>query len=205
MSLTRKMLKAMGIDEEKIDQIIEAHTETVDGLKEKIEQYKVDAEKLPGVQKELDDLKKDGSGSDYKTKYDNEHKAFEDYKREIAAKDTKAAKVAAAREYFESKGVKGKSLDIAVRGAGTEIDALKLENGKVNDFSGLDTLLSGVYAGLVSKQKTTGTATENPTGAGGGVKTRAEIYKKDDKGRYILSAAERQKALAESMASEAAE
>ena len=33
MALTRKMLKAMGIEEEKIDQIIEAHTETVDALK----------------------------------------------------------------------------------------------------------------------------------------------------------------------------
>ena len=33
MALTRKMLKAMGIEDDKIDQIIEAHTETVDGLK----------------------------------------------------------------------------------------------------------------------------------------------------------------------------
>ena len=32
MSLTRKMLKAMGIDEEKVDQIIETHAETVDAL-----------------------------------------------------------------------------------------------------------------------------------------------------------------------------
>ena len=68
MSLTRKMLKAMGIEDEKIDQIIEAHTETVDGLKEQITQYKASAEKLPGVQKELDDLKKDSSGNDYQAK-----------------------------------------------------------------------------------------------------------------------------------------
>lgn len=31
MALTRKMLKAMGIGEEQIEEIIEAHTETVDG------------------------------------------------------------------------------------------------------------------------------------------------------------------------------
>ena len=31
--LTRKMLKAMNIEDEKIEQIIEAHTETVDALK----------------------------------------------------------------------------------------------------------------------------------------------------------------------------
>ena len=40
MSLTRKMLKAMGIEDEKIDQIIEAYTETVDALKEQRDQYK---------------------------------------------------------------------------------------------------------------------------------------------------------------------
>ena len=57
MSLTRKMLKAMGIEEEKIDQIIEAHSETVDSLKADRDSYKEDAEKLKDVQKELDDLK----------------------------------------------------------------------------------------------------------------------------------------------------
>jgi hypothetical protein len=57
MSLTRKMLRAMGIEDEKIDEIITAHTETVDALKEQRDQYKADAEKLPNVQKELQGLK----------------------------------------------------------------------------------------------------------------------------------------------------
>ena len=43
MSLTRKMLKAMGIEEEKIDQIIEAHSETVDALKKDRDTYKENA------------------------------------------------------------------------------------------------------------------------------------------------------------------
>ena len=60
MSLTRKMLKAMGIEEEKIDQIIEAHSETVDSLKADRDSYKEDAEKLKDVQKELDGLKAKG-------------------------------------------------------------------------------------------------------------------------------------------------
>ena len=34
MAFTRKMLKAMGIDEDKIEQIIEAHAETVDALQD---------------------------------------------------------------------------------------------------------------------------------------------------------------------------
>lgn len=36
MSLTRKMLRAMGIEDDKADQIIEAHAETVDALKQQV-------------------------------------------------------------------------------------------------------------------------------------------------------------------------
>ena len=57
MALTRKMLKAMGLEDEKIDQIIEAHTETVDGLKESLEKAQAAAKALPGVQKELVEAK----------------------------------------------------------------------------------------------------------------------------------------------------
>ena len=51
MALTRKALKAMGLTEEQVDSIIEAHTETVDALKSMVNAYKADAEKLPGVEK----------------------------------------------------------------------------------------------------------------------------------------------------------
>lgn len=200
MSLTRKMLKAMGIEDEKIDQIIEAHTETVDGLKEQITQYKASAEKLPGVQKELDDLKKDSSGSDYKAKYEKEKKDFQDYKNSVAEKESAAAKEKAARAYFESKGIPGESMGLVVRGAKAEISGLELDGEKIKDSSALDALLNGDYKGLVGKTVKTGTETQTPPNTSGGVKSRDEIYKKDDKGRYILSTAERQAALAESMA-----
>ena len=115
MSLTRKSLKAMGLTDEQVDSIIEMHTDTVDGLKEQVNTYKADAEKLPNVQKELDDLKAMGDGG-YKEKYEKEHKAFEDYKADITAKESKAAKEKAVRAYFESKNITGSNLDLAMRG-----------------------------------------------------------------------------------------
>ena len=60
MALTRKLLKGMGLTEEQMDTIIEAHTDTVDGLKTDLARYKEDAEKLPGVQAELENLKAKG-------------------------------------------------------------------------------------------------------------------------------------------------
>ncbi len=60
MALTRKGLKAMGLTDEQVDGVIEAHTETVEALKNQRESYKADADKLAEVQAELETLKKDG-------------------------------------------------------------------------------------------------------------------------------------------------
>ena len=103
MALTRKLLKGMGLTDEQVDTIIEAHTDTVDGLKEQVKVYKADADKLPTVQQELDDLKEKGDDG-YKEKYEKEHSDFEAYKSDIAKKETRAAKEAAVKAYYESKG-----------------------------------------------------------------------------------------------------
>lgn len=202
MALTRKLLKGMGLTDEQVDTIIEAHTDTVDGLKDQIATYKADAEKLPGVQKELDDLKKEGADGGYKGKYEKEKKDFQDYKDGITAKETAAAKEKAARAYFQGKGIPAESMALVIRGAKAEIDGLTLDGETIKDTAALDGLLSGDYKGLVGKVKKNGTQTQTPPDTTDGVKSRAEIYKKDDKGRYLLSTAERQAALAESLASE---
>lgn len=197
MALTRKMLKGMGLTEEQADTIIEAHTETVDGLKEKLKTADDKATRLDGVQKELDDLKAKG-GDDYKAKYEAEKKAFSDYKADQAAKETKAAKESAAKAYFEGKKITGGNLNIAMRGAKDEIAGLELdESGKIKDTAALDALVSGEYSSLVVTTQTRyANPATPPTNNQGGKLTRADIYKKDDKGRYIMSTEERQKALA---------
>ena len=70
MAFTRKMLKALGIEDDKIEQIIEAHTEVTDALKADRDKYKEDAEQLPHVQDELDKLKEKVDKKDpYEDKY----------------------------------------------------------------------------------------------------------------------------------------
>ena len=201
MALRRKSLKAVGLTDEHVDSIIEMHTDTVDGLKEQVKTYKADAEKLPGVQKELDGLKAAGDGG-YKEKYEKEHSAFEAFKSAITAKETKAAKEKAVRAYFESKNITGANLDLAMRGCGTEMAALEMDGEKIKDTKSLDALLAGTYKGLISTTLTKGANPANPPANTGGAKSREDIYKKDDKGRYVMSTAERQQALAELMASE---
>lgn len=197
MALTRKLLKGMGLTDEQVDTIIEAHTDTVDGLKADVEKYKGDAEKLPTVQNELDDLKAAGDGG-YKEKYEKEHKAFEDFRKEREAKDTRAAKEQAVMEYLKSKNVQDTNLKLALRSLSAEIDGAELENGKLKDSKAFDDLLSGELSGLVTTTTEKGTGNPaTPPANNGKVMTKADIYKKDDKGRYVMSAAERQKALME--------
>lgn len=197
MALTRKLLKGMGLTDEQVDTIIEAHTDTVDGLKADVSKYKTDAEKLSDVQKELDELKAKRDDG-WKEKHDKLKSEFDKYKSDIEAKETKANKEKAARAFYESKGITGKNLEIAMRGSRSEIDGIELDGGKIKDASTLDALVKGDFSGLVATTTTKGANTANPPANNGGDKlTKADIYKKDDKGRYVMSTAERQKALAE--------
>ena len=190
MALTRKMLKAMGIEDEKIDQIIDAHSETVDGLKDKLRKAEEDADELKDVQKELDDLKKKTDGAkDWEKKYNEEHKAFEDYKKDVTGKEAAAAKEKAVRAFFEEKGIKGDNLEIAIRGAKDEIAGIDLDGDKIKDTKSLDELVAGTYKGLVVKKQTNGADTGNPPGNSGGKKTKEEIM-------AIKDAGERQKQIA---------
>ncbi len=73
LALTRRALKAMGIEDEKIDEIITMHTDTVDGLKADVAKYKADAEALPEVQKQLEKAQADleaGKKSITRSKYE---------------------------------------------------------------------------------------------------------------------------------------
>ena len=197
MALTRKSLKAMGLTDEQVDSIVEMHTETVDGLKDKLKTAEDKANKLDDVQKELDGLKAN-SGDDWKSKYEKEHTDFESYKKGITEKETKAAKEKAVKAYFEGKNITGANLDIAMRGCRDEIGAIELDGDKINDTAALDALVNGTFAGLVVTKTVQGAQTANPPANNGGSKlTKADIFKKDDHGRYVMSTSERQKALAE--------
>ena len=174
MALTRKSLKAMGLTDEQVDSIIEMHSDTVDGLKEQVKTYKADAEKLPNVQKELDDLKAAGDGG-FKEKFEKEHSDFENFKKTIQEKETKAAKESAAKAFFESKGITGNSLEIAMRGSSAEIAALDLDGEKIKDSSALDALVNGTFKALVSTTTTKGANIPNPP-----VTTPNKAYSADD-------------------------
>ena len=191
MALTRKSLKAMGLTDEQVDSIIEMHTETVDGLK----QYKADAEKLPEVQKELDALKAKGDDG-YKEKYEKEHEAFEDFKTEQSAKETRAAKEKAYRELLISAGISEKRVDTVLKVS--DLEKIELDDGKIKGADELTKTIKTEWADFIVTTQTKGADTRNPIANNTDKpQSKADLYKKDEHGRYVMSTAERQKALAE--------
>lgn len=202
MALTRKMLKAMGIEEEKIDEIVDAHRETVDALKKERDTYKEDAEKFADVQQKYDSLKKEAESREsdpYKEKYNKEHKAFTEYKAGVEAERTRAAKTAAYKALLKKAGVSDKRVDSILKV--TAVDDIQLDDdGNIKDADKVMQDIKSEWAEFIVTESKRGAGTENPPANTGGNKlTRADIYKKDEHGRYILSTAERQKAIAESI------
>lgn len=202
MAITRKLLKGMGLTEEQQDTIIEAHTDTVNGLKADVERYKADAEKLPAVQKELDEIKGKGEGG-YKEKYETEHKAFETYKKAVDTEKATAAKEKAVEAVLKKIGVSEKRLQSVAKLAKADglLDALELdENGAVKDADKLEKSLKDGYSEYITTTSTKGAVTPTPPANSGGAKlTMADIYKKDEKGRYVMDYETRLKAIEENL------
>ena len=173
----------MGIEDEKIDQIIEAHTETVDALKEQRDKYKADADKLPGVQQELDDLKdaaEKNADDPYKAKYEKEHEDFENYKADVTARETKAKKVAAYRQLLKNAKIDEKRLDTILKVS--TVDDIELDDkGAVKDADKITENIKSEWADFIVTEETRNNHKDTPPGGegggaggnGGGTKSRA--------------------------------
>ena len=150
MSVTRSFLKSLGLNDDQVSAVIDAHSDTVSGLQSKYTDLeskynaaKETADRLPSVQKELDDLRKE----DYKGKYDNLFASVEKGK-------ARAAKETAVKAYYEGKNIRGQNLTIAMRG--TDLDALQLDDsGNLADTAALDALVDGDFRPLVTSARRT--------------------------------------------------
>lgn len=192
MALTREFIRKLAkesdveLPKEFIDGVITEHTAARDAYAE--EQVKDALAKQPNAKAE--NVK---DSEEYKAL----DKAFKDYKAEVAAKETKAAKEAAYRNILKDANLSEKGIEKAIKYA--EWDKIELEtDGKLKGASDHIKAVKEEWAEYVTTTTTTGAKTTTPPANNGGAKlTKADIYKKDEKGRYVMSTSERQKALAD--------
>lgn len=188
MSLTRKFMQGMGLTEEQVNAIIEANEETITGLKAEIEKYKTASEdsdkKLAKVQKELDTIKDEAEKNEgknpYKVKYEAVKEEFENYKKDISAKEMKATKKSAYEELLKECGVSEKRIKSVIKVS--DIDGIELdENGKIKDAEQLKKNVKKEWEDFIPTEASKGANTSKPPENNGGSMTKEEIMKiKDD-------------------------
>lgn len=190
MALTRKMLKAMGIEDEKIDQIIEAHTEVTDALKTENEGLKKKAADYDTVKKELDGLKANPT-DDWKDKHDKVKKEFDDYKNGIESEKTLASKKNAVKSIIENAGIKDPAI-VELIMLKTKYDDIELDGDKVKSAETLTNTLKTDYAAYVEKDSKGGAKVDTPPGKSGGRMTAEEIMAIPDRAERRAAIAKNQ-------------
>jgi len=198
MALTRKFLSALGIEADKIDEIIEAHASTVDALKEERDSFKEKAEEHDRIKNDLDkaneriaELEKGGDkDSTYKVKYDAIKEEFEAYKNNIEAENTKASKSKAYKELLKEIGISEKRIDTVAKVA--DFDKIELnKDGSIKKADELKESLSKEWEDFIVQERQEGADVSNPPkNTGGSTMTKDEIMQ-------IKDATERQAAIAE--------
>ena len=175
--------------------LVELHRGVVDPLKDDLDaskrdatKWKADAEKLPGVQQELDELK----GEDWKKKYEKDHQTFEDYKGQVA-RDAEAVKAKAAhRKMLIEEGISEKAVDSILNA--TDYRKIKLGDDGALDKESAESLKNDIadrWSGFKVVSRKRGESVDNPP-AGNGKLTREEIMK-------IKDTTERQNAIRENL------
>lgn len=175
MSLTRKMLSAMDIPTEKIDEIIVAHTDTVNGLKEQIDKLQSDANKQSEVEQKLKDTqqklkeveKQLASGDDSTKKLQDLQQEFDEYKKGVEEKAIKQMKTDAYRELLIEAGVSEKRISSVLKVS--DVDGIEIgDDGKIKDADKLTENIKSEWADFIATEGKKGADVANPPSNTGG-------------------------------------
>ena len=157
----------MGIEDEKIDQIIEEHAESVDALKAQRDEFKEAAGKADGYKKELDALKAKGDGEgEYEEKYKAAVKMLDDYKAEVAGEKAAAEKRGLYRKLLESAGVDPQRIDTVLKVS--DLEGVTVKDGAIEDADKLTEGIKADWADFIANTTVEGADVAHaPQGAGG--------------------------------------
>jgi hypothetical protein len=164
MALTVKFLKGMGLTDEQIEAVTEEHGNTIRGLKEERDELKGKLGDIDEITRERDKLKKaveESGDSEYKKKYDDITKEFEDYKKTQEAKENHAAKAEAYKKALKDAGVSDKFLDKVLKI--TDIDSLELtKDGNFKDAEKIAENIKSEWSDFIANSDTHGADTHTP-------------------------------------------
>lgn len=186
MALTRKMLRGMGLTDEQVDTIIEAHTETLDGLKDEAGRAKELEKQVKDLQGQIEANK---GGKDWKAEHDKVKADFDAYKKDVADKAADEAKVKEIRRLAKEAGLSEAGIEKATKY--TDRKGLELgEDGKAKDAAAIVKSLREEWPEHIVKATTRTPDVRTPPTGGKVSRTKDEIM-------AIKDTKERQQAIAE--------
>lgn len=180
MALSRKFLAAMDIPAEKIDEIIAAHAETVNAIKEERDDLKTQLDSLGNVEKDLEKAQKkleEYESGDWENKYNTLKGEYDTYKTDTETKAVKTAKEAAYKKLLAEAGVSDKRIETIMKVSGATIEGLELDkDGKIKDADKLTESAKTEWADFIVTTEPKGADVSNPPaneGDGGKQPSRA--------------------------------
>ena len=144
--------------EEKEQMIMDGHIAVTDAIKDDRDKFKTEADRAADLQRQLDEK---NSGEDFRQKYEDEHKAFEDYRKQ-AAHNAETAKVQAAyRKLLTDEGIGEKRLDAILKV--TDLSGVKLaEDGTLEGIDDLRNAIRSDWGEFIPKTEERGAQVDNP-------------------------------------------
>ena len=138
MALTRKMLKAMGLEESVIDSIIDAHSETVEALKKQRDDAQAEAGKVEDLTRQLNEAntKLSAAGDAAKVQAD-----FDAFRQQVENEKKEAAETADVLAICKDAGI---TRDSFLRAVGRDFDRSKIQRGDDGAISNRDALVEYV-------------------------------------------------------------
>lgn len=175
MALTRKMLKAMELDEDKISQIIDAYQSTIheianerDELKAEVDKYKAEAERLASIEKELVEAQAEiKNAEEISKKLQTLQDEYDQYKANVNANAVKSAKEKAYTALLKEAGVSEKRFESIIKIS--DLSKIELdENGKIKDSKNVIENIKTEWADFIVTTGQKGANTSTPPANTGG-------------------------------------
>ena len=175
MAFTRRFLKEVLADREDaaeiIDQIIEAHLETVTPIKAELNRLQEEHggktadeihEELERLTAELQRVSVDENGKPWKVRYEEEKARYEAYKAEFDAKQAYREKEKAFRSMLIQEGVTN-HVDLLVRANSDIINSMEMQDGRVKNHESVSAAIRSECRDFIGKGKPMQTRPAAPT------------------------------------------
>ena len=156
MALTRKFLKALGVSEEAIEEIITAHTDVTDELKTQLKTAQDAQKQLDAVTAERDDLQKKLNDPAQANRVAELEKQIAEYQK----RETMAQKRTALTALLEKIGIDKRGFARVL--AATDLDTIEMDGEKIKGADKLAELLKTEWSDLLAEPGATGKPPQTP-------------------------------------------